>query len=362
MFLPNISSDPKIWGNYYWSFIHTSSLNINIQNTNMFNFYSSLSNYIPCIKCVEGYQSYWNSNITIFQSCTTNELLFNWTVDLHNYVNEKTNKPIINYNDASNIWKNIEWTSSFWNFFHQTSTSMVYISRNDREYRNILIEQITDCLYNDEKNNMINAIKTQTHDIGIYYSFTIYNSYINSNVYTEDILRNYVKNYKTYYIPNYANWETINAYSDIIIKNYPYKNIIIDLFSTYETIDTFYNRIIYQLKQINTNNTIQLTFYMIVRDNNADITNYKEINPNGYIIVPANSRLYIETCDINNSTYIQNNKKIETIEEPLYDNIICCIIDNTINSLNYNDFIVKLCEKLDKKLYHIKWFDFILII
>tara|TARA_Y100001958_G_scaffold159682_1_gene162421 strand:+ start:7062 stop:7571 length:510 start_codon:yes stop_codon:yes gene_type:complete len=96
--------NPKIWGPHGWFFIHSIALNYPNnptfkQKQDYFNFFKSLMNVIPCEKCAFHYsQNFKNYPIDNFLDNT--EKLFNWTVDIHNMVNEKNNKRILSYEEA----------------------------------------------------------------------------------------------------------------------------------------------------------------------------------------------------------------------------------------------------------------------
>lgn len=96
--------NPKIWGPHGWFFMHSIALNYPNnptfkQKQDYFNFFKSLMNVIPCEKCAFHYsQNFKNYPIDKFLDNT--EKLFNWTVDIHNMVNEKNGKKILSYEEA----------------------------------------------------------------------------------------------------------------------------------------------------------------------------------------------------------------------------------------------------------------------
>ena len=99
---------PNVWGSTGWAFIHyvalgypnePSMLDIN----NYKNFYFNIGHVLPCDTC----KKHYNTMIAELPPNTQNQdTLFKWTVDIHNKVNQRLNKNIISYHEATDIWKN----------------------------------------------------------------------------------------------------------------------------------------------------------------------------------------------------------------------------------------------------------------
>ena len=97
------------WGNHLWGFIHSITV-IDYENNVNYNKKSIdiLRNIIyifPCPKCKDMYQSYLNKLelLDVRKPMT----LFYWSIDLHNAVNVKLNKPTWSYDRAKEKWCNI---------------------------------------------------------------------------------------------------------------------------------------------------------------------------------------------------------------------------------------------------------------
>ena len=99
------------WGKHLWAFLHTMSIcDLNVNEANLrtqkplITNIKWLANSIPCDTC----KSHFVQNLHSLDALDLNEsnVLFNWTVDFHNNVNEKLNKPIITYKEAEIMWCN----------------------------------------------------------------------------------------------------------------------------------------------------------------------------------------------------------------------------------------------------------------
>ncbi len=96
---------PKQWGPPFWKCIHFTALGYPNKPTDDIkiaykNFFIALKDVIPCHICGNHYIEFINKfplDDCVMSSKTT---LFNWTVDLHNDVNVRSNKPIVNYETA----------------------------------------------------------------------------------------------------------------------------------------------------------------------------------------------------------------------------------------------------------------------
>ena len=96
--------NPKIWGPHGWFFIHSIALNYPNnptfkQKQQYYDFFKTLMNVIPCEKCAYHYSENFK-NYPIENFLDNTEKLFNWTVDIHNIVNQKNNKKVLSYKEA----------------------------------------------------------------------------------------------------------------------------------------------------------------------------------------------------------------------------------------------------------------------
>jgi hypothetical protein len=98
---------PKFhWGNWLWGFIHTitiidNSNNIQ-QNQLIIHKLIGIKDIFPCSICENTYKYYLTKLNTI--DFRESMALFYWSVDLHNTVNSKLNKPLWSYDQALSKW------------------------------------------------------------------------------------------------------------------------------------------------------------------------------------------------------------------------------------------------------------------
>jgi hypothetical protein len=108
------------WGQYLWGFIHSITIidsenneinNIKMNNIKVKYILKELIKCIPCDKCKDTYKKH----LYLLESLdlTKNMVLFYWSVDLHNEVNRKLNKPELSYEMALLKWsKKVDATQS----------------------------------------------------------------------------------------------------------------------------------------------------------------------------------------------------------------------------------------------------------
>jgi len=93
---------PKIWGPEAWHFIHFVALNYPVNPTETdkkrySSFFYSLQHTLPCEGCAYNFGEKIKKSPPRLEN---RKSLFEWTVDMHNEVNESHGKPIISYDDA----------------------------------------------------------------------------------------------------------------------------------------------------------------------------------------------------------------------------------------------------------------------
>lgn len=94
----------KVWGPKGWFFMHSIALQYpekpTIKDKQVYyNFFKSIGEVLPCPIC----QQHYNKNFKqhdITKYLANQKKLFIWTVDMHNFVNKSTGKPVISYNQA----------------------------------------------------------------------------------------------------------------------------------------------------------------------------------------------------------------------------------------------------------------------
>ena len=104
------SRNPDNWGPHLWFYLHNCSANYPMnpdQETKeaMISYLLSLGYTIPCKECSIHYKRMIDSyKYKLPEICSSRERLFNFIVDLHNQVNVRTNKPIMNIENARKMY------------------------------------------------------------------------------------------------------------------------------------------------------------------------------------------------------------------------------------------------------------------
>ena len=108
---------PDIWGPHGWKFMHYISLGYPMNPSendklNYKNFYYSLQYVLPCEKCQINYRRNILEN-PIDKFLKDRKSLTKWVIDIHNKVNQETNKPIYDYEEAILLYKNQKNTNEY---------------------------------------------------------------------------------------------------------------------------------------------------------------------------------------------------------------------------------------------------------
>lgn len=99
---------PSIWGPHGWKFMHYVSLGYPNNPTendklNYKTFYTSLQHILPCAKCANNY-SHNLIKYPIDNHLGSRDTLIRWVIDIHNQVNNETNKKEYNYEEALDLY------------------------------------------------------------------------------------------------------------------------------------------------------------------------------------------------------------------------------------------------------------------
>lgn len=102
------------WTKVFWEFIHTITLfsteTYDIQELK--HVINGLAHLIPCKECKEHLMHFHEQhNVEEYLQRDRRLGLFEWTVDLHNSVNEKLGRPILPFRQALEIWANVFYAS-----------------------------------------------------------------------------------------------------------------------------------------------------------------------------------------------------------------------------------------------------------
>ena len=101
--------EPTIWGPPAWKFLHTITFQYPEYPTDKdkkeyFIFFNSLRNVLPCPNCREHYSNNFQKYPIRLES--RNDLI-EWLIDIHNEVNEMTQKRKYSYEEVYEIYNEI---------------------------------------------------------------------------------------------------------------------------------------------------------------------------------------------------------------------------------------------------------------
>lgn len=99
---------PNVWGPSAWAFIHLTAMaeSDDFDKSRLIfykRFFEVLQELLPCEKCRMHLKQNM-SKLKDIEKIKSKKELFDWTTDLHNKVNEITNKNILSNKDAYNYW------------------------------------------------------------------------------------------------------------------------------------------------------------------------------------------------------------------------------------------------------------------
>ena len=101
--------DSKVWGPHAWIFLHSVTMSYPENPTdrdkqNVYDFFQSLGNVIPCPVCKKHYQI--NLEQTPIKNNSRNELTY-WLFDFHNKVNKSLDRKELSFDEFIKIYKNM---------------------------------------------------------------------------------------------------------------------------------------------------------------------------------------------------------------------------------------------------------------
>lgn len=96
---------PEIWGPHAWFLLHSISLeypeNPTIEDkNNMKGFIIYFGKVIPCEKCRVNFSKHLAMYPLTDNTLASKENLIKWFIDIHNSVNETTNKKVLTYDEC----------------------------------------------------------------------------------------------------------------------------------------------------------------------------------------------------------------------------------------------------------------------
>jgi hypothetical protein len=104
--------DPNIWGKHMWASIHFIALGYpdkpsESEKNNYKSFFENIYKVLPCNTCSNHLKTTLQTQLPLsVKSLSNKDNLFKWTVDLHNIVNARLNKPTITLDKATLTYMN----------------------------------------------------------------------------------------------------------------------------------------------------------------------------------------------------------------------------------------------------------------
>lgn len=97
------------WQQITWKFFHIISLNYDNRYKNEYNtFFDTFKTIIPCKICRNHYIHNISNDKMNIKNNVNSDRIFNWTIDIHNMVNNMNKKKIWSYNDSNKYYKSLK--------------------------------------------------------------------------------------------------------------------------------------------------------------------------------------------------------------------------------------------------------------
>ena len=108
--------DPRIWGPHAWFLLHSVTFSYpdnpsQEDKNNILHFFESFSKVIPCILCRNHFQENLKK-FPIINHLQNRDTLVNWLIDMHNIVNKKLGKSVVNNQEIIQKFNDI-YTKSY---------------------------------------------------------------------------------------------------------------------------------------------------------------------------------------------------------------------------------------------------------
>ena len=106
---------PLEWGPHFWGTLHTAAFSSSEfpnepQRVEMYNFLYAFASVIPCVTCASHFQNMLYTAIPSPHSPILNsrKSLCQWTIDVHNSVNQKLGKRVWKYGEVAQWYEGDE--------------------------------------------------------------------------------------------------------------------------------------------------------------------------------------------------------------------------------------------------------------
>ena len=142
-------------GSIFWMFIHGIAYHAKEMNCNkkLLEIIFTIDQSYPCVACRHVIKKY-----NEIDPYVNRESIFEWTIDLHNFVNKKLNKPIFSKDHAYEMMKSFPIYMVIWKFFICVCKDHVNVQTNDnvnimRNTVNLFFHHDDRILFNDLLSN-----------------------------------------------------------------------------------------------------------------------------------------------------------------------------------------------------------------
>ena len=103
------SSSPAVFGPPTWAYLHIATIHLPedlnpVVATQVRNTMLAIPVMVPCEACALHSGNFMTANKARLDSLKTGSEFFNFTVDLHNFVNQRLGKKIVTYEEARTTW------------------------------------------------------------------------------------------------------------------------------------------------------------------------------------------------------------------------------------------------------------------
>ena len=104
------SASPSVFGPHYWAYLHTATMHLP-EHVNpaiaehLRNVILATPVTVPCEACSIHSGNFISANKDRIMALKTGSDFFNFTVDLHNFVNTRLGKRTVSYEEARSVWK-----------------------------------------------------------------------------------------------------------------------------------------------------------------------------------------------------------------------------------------------------------------
>jgi hypothetical protein len=101
---------PEVFGPAFWFTLHNGTVHLPqilspISANRIKGFLKGVPEMVPCTDCSEHARAFIEANMSRIDNIQKGEDAFRLTVDFHNYVNTRLNKPIMSYDTARALYK-----------------------------------------------------------------------------------------------------------------------------------------------------------------------------------------------------------------------------------------------------------------